>query len=78
MLWGVIVVGSTGGTLSKVSVIVKSERLAMLIDVDCVMGDAGIVSVPGVVVDSSVSGWGIWGSGSVLGSPGDGATVARL
>ena len=56
MLWGVIVVGSTGGTSSKVSVIVKSERLAMLIDVDCVMGDAGIVSVPGVVVDSSVSG----------------------
>ena len=49
-------VGSMGDSSSEASGIVKSDRVAMLMDGDCVAGvtgDAGIVSVSGAVADSS-------------------------
>ena len=50
--WGVIVVGSVGGSSSEVSAIVKSEKVEMLMVGDCVTGDAEIASVSGAVTGS--------------------------
>ena len=50
--WGVMGVGSVGGSSSEVSAIVKSERVEMLMVGDWVMGDAGISSVSGAVTGS--------------------------
>ena len=50
--WGVMVVGSVGGSSSEVSAIVKSERVEMLMVGDWVMGGAGIASVSGAVTGS--------------------------
>ena len=69
MSWGVMAVGSTGGSSSEVSPIAKPDRLAMLMDGDCTMGGLGIVPVPGTVADSEGEGRAILGSKSVLGSP---------
>ena len=55
-------VGLMGDSSSDGSAMVKSDRVAMLIDGDCVMGvmeDAGIVSVSGAATDSSGGDWGI-------------------
>jgi hypothetical protein len=52
-------VGSKGGSSSEASAIVKSDRVAMLMDGDGVTGDPGTVSGSGVVVDSGGGGWGI-------------------
>ena len=65
---------SMGGSSSEVSAIVKSDRVAMLIDGDRMRGDPGIVSVSGMTAGSSGGGRGIWGSGSLFGSPRDVAT----
>ena len=49
-------VESTGDSSSDASAMVKSDRVAMLMDGDCVIGvmeGAGIVSVSGAVTDSS-------------------------
>ena len=51
VLWGVMVVGSVRVSSSEVSAMVKSDKLAMLIDGDG--GTGGIVSVSGAVTDSS-------------------------
>jgi hypothetical protein len=45
--------GSRGGSSSEVSAIVKSDRVAMLIDGDRGMGDPGIASDSGVTTGSS-------------------------
>ena len=47
--WGVKDIGSTGDSSSEASVMVKSDKVAMLTDGDCV---TGVVSVSGVVTDS--------------------------
>ena len=52
-------VGSMEVSSSEVSAIVKSDRVAMLMDGDWVAGvtgDAGIVSAPGAVNDSGEGG----------------------
>ena len=66
---GVMAVGSMGGSSSEISAVVKSERVAMLMDGDRVAGDAGIVPVSGATIDSNGGDWGFWGSRSVFGRP---------
>lgn len=55
---------------SEASAIVKSEKVAMLVDGEWVVGDSGNMSVSGATV-SSGRGEGIRGSRSLLGSPRD-------
>ena len=50
---------SIGDPSSEVSAIVKSDRVAILMDGDWVTGGAGTVSVSGMVTDSGGGGWGI-------------------
>ena len=51
--WRVVVVGSVGDSSSEVSAMVKSDKLAMLMDGDWVTGDSEIISASGTVADSS-------------------------
>ena len=44
---------STGDSSSEVSAMVKSDKVAMLMDGDCVAVDPGVVSVSGAVAVSS-------------------------
>ena len=69
--WGVTAAGSTDDSSSGVSAMVKSERVAMLMDGDCVAGDSGAVSVSGARAGSVGEGRVTCGSGSMLGSPRD-------
>ena len=76
--WGDIVVGSMGDSSSEASAMVKSDKLAMLMDGDSVTGDREVISVSGAVTDSI--GWdgGIRGSRSMLGNPRGVATGVAL
>ena len=73
-----MVVGSTGDSSSEVSPIVKSDRLAMLMDGDCTVGGLGVDSISGTVIDSGGEGWVIFGSKSVPGRPKHVATGVEL
>jgi len=53
---GVMTVGSSGDSSSKVSVVVKSDRVAMLMDGDCGADDPGFVAVSGVITGSRGAG----------------------
>ena len=48
-----MIVRPTGDSSSEVSAMVKSDKVEMLMDGDWVTGDSGVVSVSGVVTDSS-------------------------
>ena len=53
------IVGSTEDSSSEVSAIVKSDRVAILMDGDCeagVAGDTGMVSASGAMIDSGGGG----------------------
>ena len=67
MSWCVTAVGPMGNSVSEASAAVKSDIVVMLMDGDCVTGDAGTVSVSRMVTDSTARGW--RDSRSVFGSP---------
>ena len=54
--WEVRVVGSMGDSSSEVSAMVKSDKVAILMDGDWVTGVPEIVSVSGVMIASSGGG----------------------
>ena len=78
MSWGVITVELMGDLSSEVSAMVKSDKLAMLIDGDWVTGDPETISVSGAATDSIEGDRGILGSTSMSDSPRGVATIVAL